>query len=232
MAKGGRFAGRSRGSRAVTRMPGFGRGIVPFGYGIGVDRQIQYPPSYGPGMKPEDIEPQTPEENKTLEYIEMAYDVLRGGVNLYNALKGQPRLAMPENLVNRPAPQPIDPSTVTGSNAEEVKTGVQSAFESARDAFSPTGTSMEPVPLEVVPIDNPETSPSAREYTGMTGDEMFTEDGKISAAQMSELLSRGYSLPTAEELRQMGMGVFTDGQGRVTGYTKPDGTTIQWEYPN
>ena len=69
-------------------------------------------------------------------------------------------------------------------------------------------------------------------YLKMTGDEMFTEDGKISAAQMSELLSRGYSLPTAEELRQMGMGVFTDGQGRVTGYTKPDGTTIQWEYSN
>lgn len=31
---------------------------------------------------------------------------------------------------------------------------------------------------------------------------------------------------TAQDLKNMGMGVFTDGQGRVTGYIMPDGTKI------
>lgn len=162
----------------------------------------------------------------TKDYIEIAYDVLRGGVNLYKAIKGEPTIRFAENLLSPSSNVSFNPpGAVKGPVETSIETGMQNAKDQALRAFVPEPEAAVAIPVE--PFEGP--SPTSGTLPAV-GDEPFLENGKISAQTMRTLLSRGYTLPTADELRGMGYGVFTDGSDRVTGYQKPDGTQVQWEY--
>ena len=212
------------------------------------DSKIPVPPFPEPGTYPGDIytgplpedNPETGPRSKESgklglpDYIEIAYDVLRGGVNLYRQLKGQPTIKFAENLLSPSKNAPTRPTDQGGQEENKMRRSIEDTFNSAVRGFTEgvDDSGVEPVRIQVVPADNPETSASARPmYSEGVGDEMFLQDGRINKETMATLLSRGYSLPTAEELKSMGFGVYTDGQGRVIGYQKPDGSNVQWEYP-
>lgn len=168
---------------------------------------------------------EAPRENKTLEYLEMAYDVLRGGVNLYKAIKGEPRFRMPEDLVEKPR---MADETFVRATAPAYFDPSQAARKAA-DAFrSPEKTSTPSAPR---PSENAVRIPVTPYQVGDTvgGDVEEVKNGIISKESIRGLLDQGYKLPTKAELKAQGFGVFEDGLGRVTGYVKPDGTTVQFE---
>jgi len=166
---------------------------------------------------------EAPKENKTLEYLEMAYDVLRGGVNLYKTIKGEPRFRMPEDLVAK-KPRMADESFVRATAPAYFNPS--QAGRKAADAFKSRTSPSSPKPSE-----NVASAPSTPYQVGdmVGGDTEEVRNGIIPKESIQGLLSQGYQLPTKAELKAQGFGVFEDGMGRVTGYVKPDGTTVQFE---
>jgi hypothetical protein len=147
-------------------------------------------------------------ENKIGDYLEMAYDVLRGGVNLYKTIKGERPVSFREDLVPRQKPALSGPASPATSETEAVPNEISQALESAKAAFTPNKTTppaaSTPVEIEVEPFkigddvgyDTPETSET------------------ISPETIRRFISQGHKLDP-EELKRMGYGVYMDGSGNV-----------------
>jgi len=169
---------------------------------------------------------EAPRDNKTLEFLEGAYDVLRIGAALYNRFGGGKLPNMPEDLVAKKprmadktfvraiAPAYFDPSQA----ARKATDAFRSPSQISTPPFAPPQATEKAVP--VVPYQVGDT---------VGGDAKAVKNGVISKESMQGLLKQGHKLPTKAELEAQGFGVFEDGMGRVTGYVKPDGTTVRWE---
>jgi len=193
---------------------------------------------------------EAPRDNKTLEFLEGAYDVLRIGAALYNRFGGGKLPNMPEDLVAKKprmadktfvraiAPAYFDPSQAARKAADAFR----SPSQISTPPFAPpqaTGKATDvfglPPEITTPPFAPPQATekavPVVPYQVGDTvgGDAKAVKNGVISKESMQGLLKQGHKLPTKAELEAQGFGVFEDGMGRVTGYVKPDGTTVRWE---
>ena len=151
---------------------------------------------------------ETTKENKIGDYLEMAYDVLRGGVNLYKTIKGERPISFAEDLVARQKPALSGPTSPATSETEAVPNEISQALESAKAAFTPNETTppaaSTPVEIQVEPFKVGEDVGYAAPETSET----------ISPETIRRFISQGHKLDP-EELKRMGYGVYTDGSGNV-----------------